>query len=307
MKSYFSYFSSSKSTIRWLLPTLLGVVVITWLYDGGSMGKDISFVTFPEIEEISSVSWDYDSYVAYFTDLAEKKGARYAFDVLIEAPMPHGVDIHEIGHHIGYVLYEQKGIGGISECTEALQNACAHAVIIQTLIEHGLSALGEVANVCAEAPGGRGAYAVCFHGVGHGILAYLDYDYKSAVSECRNVYDSVRLAEGPPRIENIENVWLQCVSGATMELMQGSHDVLMREKMQEVYMPASDVRMPCNASYVPDEVRSACYTYVTGRFFEAAGATRGIPSPEFYPKTFSYCEKITATDAKSIDACYRGI
>ena len=257
---------------------------------------------YPELSQIQKL-WAFDEYEDYFVNLAQKKGAVYAFEVLRYAEVPSTIDIHRIAHNIGYVHFEQKGLAGIYECTTDFRNACEHAIVVQALITLGTQALHDVAKVCSEGPGGLGAYVHCFHGVGHGLMAYLNYDYENAVGTCRKVYDiAVSLR---PEVTT-ELLWQECVGGATMELTQGEHDKDAWEKAKLTYMPATDILMPCNVDFIPSDVRPICYAYLKPRFLEAAGATRGVASPEAYPKALSYCKMIPEDEFGSRDGCYAG-
>jgi hypothetical protein len=255
-----------------------------------------------ELAEIQQ-SWTFDEYEDFFSKLAREKNAVYAFDVLRYADIPSTIDIHRIAHNIGYVHFEQKGLRGIYDCTTDFRNACEHAIVVQALITLGTQALYDVAKVCSEGPGGLSAYVHCFHGVGHGLMAYLNYDYEETVGTCKKVYDiAVSLR---PEVTT-ELLWHECVGGATMELTQGEHDKNAWEKAKRTYMPAADILMPCNADFMPEEVRTACYAYLKPRFLEAAGATRGVASPQAYPKALSYCKLIPEDRFGSRDGCYAG-
>lgn len=256
----------------------------------------------PEASTLAGTAWDSDRYKSYFTNLAQEKGALYAFNVLGQAPLPPHIETHALGHAIGYVLYEQQGPTGMRYCTHDFTNACAHSVLIQTFIENGAQALSDIANVCKEIPGGAASYPTCFHGVGHGILAYLGYDYENAVSRCTEVEDAVR-ASDPNGASGISG---QCVGGATMELIQGNHDKGAWEAQKGKYLSDADLLSPCNASFMPDTARPFCYSYLTGRFLRASGAKGGTPSPEAYPKAFSYCEKIPKSSIADREGCYGG-
>jgi hypothetical protein len=163
---------------------LVGAVIIIAASFGLYEGFEREHARYPEIAEIQSGSLKtYDDYKEYFVSLAKRKTAVYAFDVLKYADIPSNVDTHRIGHNIGYVQYEQKGLKGIYDCTTDFRNACEHAIVVQALILSGPQALIDVAKVCSEGPGGITAYVHCFHGVGHGLMAYLGYDFKEAEEE----------------------------------------------------------------------------------------------------------------------------
>ncbi|MEK9160543.1 MAG: hypothetical protein AAB440_00705 [Patescibacteria group bacterium] len=261
---------------------------------------------YPEVTELSSSSWSADAYAGYLTDLAKRKGAVYAFAVLYKASFPFGIDTHVLGHRIGYVLYDERGSEAIRYCTETYRDdACVHAVVIQEYVTQGRAALTTLAAACESIPRGTSGYADCFHGIGHGILAYLEYDYETTIVECKAVGEAATGAD-PMTDHQAQFVWKQCVDGATMELMQGLHDQEAWSKAIPTYMPEDDLRMPCNASYVPAEVRGSCYIYVRPRMLRAAG----IAADEYtfdqkkYTKALAYCEMIPEElDRKT---CYGG-
>lgn len=266
-----------------------------------SMQNDLA-----EVNELADVSWTYDEYETYFIDLAREKGGAYAFRVMKYVPLPEGIDTHMIGHQIAYVLYDQKGVAGLGECTQDFRNACSHGVITQEYVFNGTAALDNLIRACMDYPAGSIAYGDCFHGIGHGVLAHVEYDYKRAVEEC-GVVEEATHAQGVTTQDT--EAWHQCIGGATMELMQGAHDQEAWERMKPLYTPASDVLMPCTADFLPDEMRSACYAYIRARLFSEAGRTRlnYQPTPEMDAKVLSYCELIPKEQKENRYACYFGI
>lgn len=292
-----------RKTVRW--PAIVGVLIVVFVFGYIVTKQPVSEDKqhLPEIAELTQVTWEYAVYRDYFVALAKEKGAMYAFAVLREAPIPAGVDIHRLAHFIGFEYYEEVGLDGMAGCPQDFRNACSHAVVTEAFIEKGSVALKDIAQACTEAPGGATAYALCFHGVGHGILAYLDYDFEEAVNQCRQVYDFVAATD--PKAEE-SAIWYECIGGATMELSQGDHNPSSKERIKKMYYPDSDILMPCSAPYMPDGPRPACYAYITGRFLTAAGAKRGLPSPEAYPEALAYCEQIPKEDARDRRGCYGG-
>jgi hypothetical protein len=56
---------------------------------------------------------------------------------------------------------------------------------------------------------------MCFHGLGHGVLAYTEYDLEKAVDICKRT--------GTKQYNNEE--YAECVGGAIMEIIGGGfHD-----------------------------------------------------------------------------------
>ncbi|MBX9765215.1 hypothetical protein K2X83_01080 [Patescibacteria group bacterium] len=273
---------------------ILGFFLATDLF----FGSTTAFRDNPqEVTELAEVpDWTFQDYATYFRKVAEEKGGAYAFDVLKRAEISPNVDIHLLAHVVGDILYKQKGIEGIKICTPDFRNACSHSIVIGMLTEHGESSLPEIVATCKQAPGGKGAYTMCFHGLGHGVLAFNEYRLEKAVEMCKKT--------GTAQYNNRE--YIECVGGASMEMMAGVHDRDAWEKQRENYFEKDDPLAPCNATFMPAEVRPICYIHLTPHLFEAAGMSLGKPDPAYYARSFSYCDKISVTNISDRQACYGG-
>lgn len=232
-----------------------------------------------------------------YKTLARERGAKHAFEILLQAKTPPNIDMHLLGHEIGNILYEQEGVEGIANCTQDFRNACSHAVVIGALNEFGTDALPMIRDACKKAPGGSGAYTMCFHGLGHGVFAYYSYSLPETVEFCRST--------GTVNYQNEE--FSQCVSGAVMELMGGGgHDreawLLAREK----YLDAVHPLRPCDTALIPEETKGLCFIYLTPRLFELAGANLGNPEPTLFPKAFSFCDELSEDYVRLREACFGG-
>ncbi|MEX0652010.1 MAG: hypothetical protein WD509_00860 [Candidatus Paceibacterota bacterium] len=232
----------------------------------------------------------------YFEDVAKTKGAEYAFDVLRYAVLPVNTDIHLLAHTVGDELYKQKGLSGMEICTQEFRNACSHSVVVGAFIDKGEGVLDEIRDVCTRAPGGSGAYTMCFHGFGHGVLAYFDYEFDVVPSLCERV--------GTKEYRNRE--YAECVGGALMELTGGVHDVATRIEKSEKYFKKSDPLYPCTASFIPSEVQPVCYTYLTPHLFETAGGDLGSLDSHDYKKAFTYCDALPQDQIENRTACFGG-
>jgi hypothetical protein len=250
---------------------------------------------FPEAATIGLGNPDFQEISDRFTALAEKKGAVYAFDVEKIATLPPDIDTHLLGHVIGGVLYQQKGINGIADCTPDFRNACSHAIVIGALNEFGTGSatVAMVQAACKKAPGGSGAYTMCFHGLGHGVFAYFGYDMPKALAFCKKL--------GTPEYGDQE--FTQCVGGMIMELVDGGgHDHDQWLSAQPKYFDPNDPLAPCDRAIIPDEAKSFCYMYLTPHLFAATGADISNPDPSMFPKAFSFCTAIS--DKTLRDVCY---
>ncbi len=250
---------------------------------------------FPEAATIGQNVTSFQELTDRFQTLAREKGAVYAYDVLRIAPVPPGTDLHLLGHSVGDILYQQEGIDGIKECTQDFRNACSHSIVIGTLNEFGSgeTTIEKIRAACKLAPGGTGAYTMCFHGLGHGVFAYFGYDMPKAVAFCKRL--------GTPEYGDQE--FTQCVGGMIMELIDGGgHDHDLWTVANGKYLDPKDPLAPCDTSLIPDEAKSFCYMYLTPHLFSAAGAELASPDPSTFPKAFSYCTPIR--DASLRDVCY---
>lgn len=252
----------------------------------------------PEMRELPSHSGSFTDLAAFFRELARHKGAAYAFDALRIAPLPPNTDLHLLAHHVGDVLYRQEGLSGIQICTNEFRNACSHSIVIGLFFERGVAALPDIAQACRAAPGGSGAYTMCFHGLGHGILAYAGYDLPKTVELCQKT--------ATPANQGREAD--ECVGGAIMEIISGGdHDKELWRKESPKYFRVNDPLYPCTANFIPDGgPRLRCLSYLTPHLFEAAGGSLAAPQPRDYEAAFRFCDRIPAAEAAERTACFGG-
>lgn len=231
----------------------------------------------------------------YFVNLADTKGGVYAFEILKRATLPPNTDLHLLGHAVGDELYKQEGLEGMQYCTHDFRNACSHSIVVGALLADGLAVFDEVNEVCKKAPGGSGAYTMCFHGFGHGVLAYAEYELPDAVKLCGKV--------GTAEYHNEEEA--QCIGGIIMEMHQGIHDPEIWAQKRDMFLTPDDPLRLCKEEYMPEIAKVLCYSYITPYIFDAAGAVNGNPTPDIYPKSFVYCDAVQ--DDTQRKSCYGGL
>jgi hypothetical protein len=245
---------------------------------------------YPEIDEIKGSGWDFQKISRFFKELAVKKGGQYAWHSLVYAAqnnyIPDNVDGHLLGHVVGDEMYKQVGIEGIKICTDDMRNACSHSIVVGALLEGGIEILPKAVEVCRQAPGGLGAYTMCIHGLGHGVLAYTNYDMRQAVDFCGRT--------GTPEYNDQEVS--QCIGGVSMEMMAGIHDRDAWMKQAPNYFKNDDPLAPCNSGFIPEKSLSFCYVYLTPHLFQAAGIDLAHPDPKFFNKAMSFCLKLPKSD-----------
>lgn len=279
------------------LPFILLIVILILLILFIFRSKKPSSGNYSELKEINGKGWDFARIKEYFKKLADAKGAPYSYEVLKLAELPPDTDLHLLGHAVGDVLYEQKGIDGIQFCTEDFRNACSHSIVVGLFQDKGEKALKPIADICRKAPGGKGAYTMCFHGLGHGILAATGFELEQAVDICNK-----SKSDSTGQNENIH-----CISGTVMEIVGGGdHDKKTWKEQKDKYLTSSEPLSLCFQKFIPVEARGLCIDYLTPYLFEAAGADLGRPTEEDFKKSFLFCGALPKDDFASRDACFRG-
>lgn len=255
--------------------------------------------SYPEVATIGVGVEGFTQLSNRFQDLARKKGALYAFEVLRRAKLPPNTDVHLLGHTVGDELYTQKGVSGIADCTQEFRNACSHTIVIGALNEFGSEkALGLIHEACKKAPGGSGAYTMCHHGLGHGVFAYYNYDLKKTAEFCKKT--------GTAAYHNRE--YMECMGGAIMELMGGGgHDPAAWLASRQTYLNAKDPLAPCSTDVIPRDAKGMCYTYITPHLFEAAGGDLSNPQPRDITAAFTFCDRISKSAPDLRRDCFSGI
>lgn len=250
---------------------------------------------FFELKKIGSSRSSFKDLSNYFEDIAKEKGAGYAYNVLRLSELPPGTDLHLLGHVVGDILFEQRGLEGIQICTQDFRNACSHAIVVGLFYEDGEGALEKISNACREAPGGKGAYTMCFHGLGHGVLAYAGYDLEKTIGLCKQTGTT----------EYNDREFVECVGGSIMEMIAGVNDPEAWKAQYKNYFKENDPLYPCSADFMPDSVKGMCYNYLTPHLFIAAGGDLSDPTDSF-EKAFTYCDAISSERIGERAACFGG-
>ena len=285
-------------TLRDLKPYLVLCAILVVLLSGISL-IDRSAAAYAEIQTIGEGNPTFAELSKRFSDLADAKGAVYAFAVLERAKLPANIDLHLLGHVVGDELYKQKGVAGIADCTQDLRNACSHSIVLGALNEFGTGAdtLKKIDDACKKAPGGIGAYTMCYHGLGHGVLTYFGFDLSKTVAFCKRTGTA----------EYGDQQFAQCVGGAIMEIVDGGghdHEQWVAAR-QEILKPDSPLS-PCLDSVVPDVAKNYCLIYLTPWLMQLAGSDIGHPDPSTFSKAFSYCDAIPSSKQNLRDVCFGG-
>ena len=258
--------------------------------------EELDVEEFVELETHDIASMSGVDVTNFFAELSRTKGAPYAYNLLKIADIKPGVDIHLLAHVIGDELYIQEKLDGIKHCTHHFQNACSHTIVIGHMLEFGEAGTDDLYDVCSQAPGGKGAYTQCFHGLGHGVLAFYDYQMEPAVKLCKQFGTD----------ERNHREYIECVGGMTMEMMLGVHNLDLWNEVKGDYLSEIDPLSPCNMSFMPLDARPMCYVYLTPRLFEFQGNIISKTDKSLYKTIIDQCDGIPLSEEKSRNSCFGG-
>lgn len=185
---------------------------------------------------------------------------------------------HNAAHLIGELLFEKKGIDGLTICDSTFSFGCYHGFFAAAVERNGLKILPDLDKACTKKYGLKGLG--CPHGIGHGILSYLgDSHLFEALENCSKLSWKEPIGG--------------CTSGVFMEYnfhtMQNPNGLTLRSlKMEDPYAPCSTL---------PEKYLQACY-------YEQASWWEKIYNYN-YTKVGKLCDSIQ--NNLSREACFRGL
>src|SRR3989344_2679487 len=95
-------------------------------------------------------------------------------------------NIHDLAHLTGSLVYEKKGLPGLSICSSDFAFGCYHG-FLDKAFEKSLDGLDRAEAACAKL-GSSGPYGSCVHGIGHGIASfYQTNDLDSSLKSCQQL------------------------------------------------------------------------------------------------------------------------
>ncbi|TSC83302.1 MAG: hypothetical protein G01um101419_56 [Parcubacteria group bacterium Gr01-1014_19] len=158
------------------------------------------------------------------------------------------VDCHQESHTVGRLAYQIYGAVAFKDGNASCHSGYYHGAIEQLLKEKGTTNLSKVINEVCESFATQFGIFECLHGVGHGVLAFDDYDMPKAIKTCQLLKDAYSISS--------------CYGGMFMENIvtaQGSGG----SKDHETKWASTDPHFPCNSIDQNFEVQYQCYQMQT--------------------------------------------
>lgn len=170
-----------------------------------------------------------------------------------------GIDCHNRAHEMGRRAYELLGAEAFKNCGIECHSGCRHGATEAFFAENGTSDLiSGMHTICGEEQGNKFHMHQCVHGVGHGLMAWYDYELHDALAACD-------LIVHPFHQES-------CYSGVFMENIVGSITVDTKNENTSYHYTeylSEDPHYPCNA--VEEKYRFQCYWGQTDRMLQLFG------------------------------------
>lgn len=176
------------------------------------------------------------------------------------------VDCHQEAHLLGRTAYEFYQSAVFQKSRPECHSGFIHGAMEAFLVEKGMADLpANIDRLCSHLPTSFSRFE-CFHGVGHGVLAFQNYDLPQALKICQSLRDDFQKSS--------------CYGGIFMENIVVAEGNGARPAHETKWV-SSDPHFPCNAIDVDFEIRSQCYYMQTSRMLNLFGHD--------YPQIVSEC------------------
>jgi len=96
---------------------------------------------------------------------------------------------HVFAHLVGHEFYKQYGVLASSLCSDKFTYGCMHGVYEKMLLKRGLDAIREIEQGCFRIDSDEVECAQSVHGLGHGLLAWENFDAEKAIEDCDKLKD----------------------------------------------------------------------------------------------------------------------
>jgi hypothetical protein len=200
-----------------------------------------------------------EEYAALLTDMEKlgeymrTYGPSQTLELLRVGEVETGIDCHGSAHHLGRMAFGEYGAAAAAGLAEACQSGMRHGVMEQLFVGRGIANLADdVDALCPDASDAFGRHQ-CFHGVGHGVMAWTAYELEDALGICGRLGD--------------ESGRRSCNSGVFMENVVGGLSGAVGGK--SAWVDAEDPHYPCNV--LPERYVSDCYWYQTSQMLNVFG------------------------------------
>lgn len=165
-------------------------------------------------------------------------------------------DCHQQAHKLGRMSYEIFNIKAFQTMDTSCHSGLIHGAMEAFLKEKGTANLAsDIKSLCDDANSAFGRFE-CLHGVGHGVMAFDDYDMPSALDSCKKLADDYSRES--------------CYGGVFMEniIVSEGNGVVPAHQTKWIN---SDPHFPCNGIDQEERLQIQCYLMQTSRMLDLYG------------------------------------
>lgn len=174
------------------LPVVLLALAVLWLVGSTEQTTRVKFWLFRQKRQEALASLN-------MLEIADKPQMRFWLrvlgpetvmdDLLLDSGGGRSLDCHSQAHFIGRISYQLYGARAFGKRISVCHSGYPHGAMEAFLQERGTANLAEeMARLCRTLNTNFGQFE-CWHGVGHGVLAFQDYDLPEAVALCGQLPD----------------------------------------------------------------------------------------------------------------------
>ena len=226
----------------------------------------------------------------FMKDAIRRYTLRSVTESLSRAGYSEGIDCHSRAHELGRMAYEIVGDDAFSQCGIDCHSGCRHGATEAFFADKGTSGLKENVNLLCEDELNSFNTHQCFHGIGHGLMAWSDYEIHDALGSC-DLLDS-------------RSSRSSCYTGVFMENIVGG--IALGEGGEDGYhytaYLSDDPHYPCTA--VGDKYRYECYFLQTDRMLSLLGDI-DLVGPECARAPAQFMDSCFHSMGRTVSGLYR--
>jgi plastocyanin len=227
-----------------------------------------------------------------------------------------GGQAHDIAHFVGSLMYEEKGMAGLSLCDPTFAFGCYHG-FTESAFSKDLSLLPVIESACREIGAVKsGPWASCVHGIGHGVATfYHSTKIDQALASCDELangatycHDGVFMEfsfSAPPSFYQSDDPLFPCTAvGPSYQAACGRNQPQVMA--QRLKMPANEIIDHCTKA--PKPIGDTC-TDAVG--FAIANESGGSPEAivagcAIFPNTTQQAQCTAAAAGELVFQNYQG-
>lgn len=176
-------------------------------------------------------------------------GAAKVIETLTEVMPKHNLSCHDRAHEVGRFAYEINGSASFRLCSSQCHSGCYHGATEAFFRDKGTANLTENLETVCQGDLNKFFRHQCIHGIGHGLMAWSNYELYEALHACDTLEGS--------------NQQSSCWTGVFMENIVGG---LAKETGHFSTYVNNDPHYPCNK--VLEKYKGSCYFLQTSRMLQ---------------------------------------